>query len=226
VANFKILSRDHVNYVEAYIQNEAIMTESGAMRYMHGNVVMNSKVPGLKNLIQSTLSGTTIFKPTFEGTGKIILVSSFNEFYELMLQDDSYILESNSYWASEISVNIAAYVNNFFTGMMSGTGFVQPHVTGTGKVIISSPGVLEKVELINDRLVVNGPYIIARSANLQFSIQKPTKSIMGTLSSGEDFFVQVLEGTGSVYLAPIPNKNNIMTQMIENAMLVCMKQKK
>jgi uncharacterized protein (AIM24 family) len=64
-------------------------------------------------------------------------------------------------------------------------------------------GPVEVVKLQNDRLVVNGNFAIARTKTLNYRVEKATKSILGSITSGE-FLVNTFEGTGTVLLAPIP----------------------
>ena len=63
------------------------------------------------------------------------------------------------------------------------------------------PGPVEEVNLEGDRLVVDGNFAVARSATLNYTVNKATKSLLGTLTSGEGL-VATYEGTGTVLLAP------------------------
>ncbi len=83
---------------------------------------------------------------------------------------------------------------------------------------------MEVIDLQNDRLVVDGSFAVARSASLDFSIQQSTRSLVGTVTSGE-VLVTVLQGTGRVYLAPIPNHTLMLQQVIQSSIYSMMRPK-
>ncbi|EKD69274.1 MAG: hypothetical protein ACD_47C00185G0001, partial [uncultured bacterium] len=72
---------------------------------------------------------------------------------------------------------------------------------------------VERIKLVNDRLAVDGSFAIARTAGLNFSVQKATKSIMGSMTSGEGL-LNVFEGTGTVLIAPVSNLYFNLASMI------------
>lgn len=206
MAEFKICSKDEVNYVEIILKNESVRTESGAMRYMQGSLEMESQAPSVGGFFKSMMSGETAFKPTYKGTGKLVLEHSFKNFHLLELKPgESYILDQGAYYASDITVEVSAYRNAAFSAFFSGEGWFQTIVKGPGKVIFCSPGPVELVELMNDRLVVDGNFAVARSESLKFEVAKATKSLLGSLTSGEGL-VNTFTGTGRVYLSPVPNR--------------------
>lgn len=218
MAQFNILSTEGVNYVEIHLNNETVRTESGAMRYFQGNITMESKAPSLGGMFKAAFSGENVFRPTYTGTGKLVLEPSLYTFFELVLQGDSYILDRGAYLASENSVTVDAKINKALTGLASGEGLVQTQVSGQGKVIVSAPGPVQVIDLVNDRLVVDGTFAVARSSSLNFRLERSSKSLIGSVTSGEGV-VNVLEGTGRVYLAPVPNKF-VMLQSMISAMAV------
>ncbi len=63
-------------------------------------------------------------------------------------------------------------------------------------VVVACPGPIEVIELENEKLVVDGNFAVARSESLEFSVQKASRSIIGSFTSGEGL-VTVLEGSGS-----------------------------
>jgi uncharacterized protein (AIM24 family) len=86
---------------------------------------------------------------------------------------------------------------------VGGEGLFQTKVKGRGKVVMVAQGPVEEVHLQNDRLVVDGNFAIARTSTLNYRVEKATKSIFGSMTSGE-FLVNTFEGTGTVLLAPVP----------------------
>lgn len=57
------------------LENSSVILEPGALSYMKGNIKISSKTGGVlgfgKKLISSKLTGETVFKPTYSGTGEI-----------------------------------------------------------------------------------------------------------------------------------------------------------
>ena len=75
-----------------------------------------------------------------------------------------------------------------------------------------------KCVLINDTLKVDGNFAILRTGNIEFSVEKSSKSIVSSLTSGEGF-VNVYRGSGEVWLIPTKNiYNKLRTKPMANLM--------
>jgi uncharacterized protein (AIM24 family) len=213
MANFQIFTKDGINWVEITLDNETVRTESGAMRYMRGNIQMESKAPSVGGFLKAMVTQESVFKPTYKGTGRLVLEPSIYSFYELNLSGETLILDQGAYWTSDIGVEVSAQANKAATGLLGGEGFFQTTVRGNGKVIIAIPGAVEVLHLNQERLVVDGSFAVARSASLNYKVEKSTRSLLGTVTSGEGL-VNVFEGTGTVHLCPIPNLYVMLSGMI------------
>jgi uncharacterized protein (AIM24 family) len=66
-------------------------------------------------------------------------------------------------------------------------------------------GPLERVDLNNDTLVVDGSFAVARTSDLEYGLEKATKGLFSSFTSGEGL-VNTFRGTGSVLIAPVPNR--------------------
>jgi len=218
MATFEILTKDLMHYVEIMLTNDSVRTEAGAARYWHGNIEMKNPMPTMSGMLKSAVTGNKIFRPVYTGTGKIMLAPRFHEFIAIEMKNERYVIERGAYWASDMSVEVDTQVNSLSAGMMSGEGFIQTAVHGSGTVIASSPGPVEIIELKNDRLVLDGAYAVARSASLKYTMQKSSRSLFSTASSGQGL-VQVLEGTGRVYLSPVPNHSVALQEVIIDSIL-------
>jgi len=218
MASFEIKTKDLMHYVEIVLNNEAVRVEAGAARYWRGNINMSTTMPSVGGMLKSALTGNKIFRPVYTGTGTLMLMPKFHEFVEINLQNTKVVLERGAYWASEMGVEVDTHINNFSAGFLSGEGLIQTGVSGTGKVIACSPGPIDIIELHNERLVLDGAVAVARSAELSFSVQKSTRSLLGTMASGEGL-VQVLEGTGKVFLCSVPNHSVALQEVIMQGVL-------
>ena len=59
-----------------------------------------------------------------------------------------------------------------------------------------------EIELNNDEVRIDGNMAVAWSKSLDFTVEKSTKSLMGSFVSGEGF-VNVYRGTGRILMAPV-----------------------
>ena len=203
MAKFEIIQREGSRLVKATLQNETVRTESGALYYMLGNITMQTKAPSAGGFLKSLATGENIFRPTYTGTGELYLEPSLSGFHILELNGSDWILDSGAYWASDGSVEVGVERNKILSGLIGGEGLFQTKVKGYGKVVMMAPGPVEVLHLQNNRLVVDGNFAIARTASLNYRVEKATKSLLGSMTSGE-FLVNTFEGTGTVLLAPVP----------------------
>jgi uncharacterized protein (AIM24 family) len=216
MANFEIIEREGLRLVKATLQNETVRTESGALYYMRGNISMQSKAPSAGGFLKSLATGENIFRPTYTGTGELYLEPSLSGYYILDVNGSEWILDSGAYWASDGSLEIGIERNKVFSGLIGGEGLFQTKVKGYGKVVMVAQGPVEVVHLRNDRLVVDGNFAIARTNTLNYRVEKATKSLLGSMTSGE-FLVNTFEGTGTVLLAPVPYWQVMMLRQITAA---------
>ncbi|MBG86169.1 MAG: hypothetical protein CMO80_04630 [Verrucomicrobiales bacterium] len=205
MAEYEIIEQEGVRLVKVTLNNEMIRCESGALYYMRGAIEMESKAPSIGGFFKSLATGESIFRPTYTGTGELYLEPSMGGFHVMELEGDEWILESGAYWASDPDVKVDAYREKTLTSLKSGEGFLdfQTKVSGYGKVVLSAQGPVEAVHINNDKLVVDGNYVLARPSEMKYSAQRATKSLLGSLTSGEGF-VRIYEGTGTVLMAAIP----------------------
>lgn len=205
MANFEIIEQEGVRLIKATLQNETIRTEAGALYYMQGAITMESKAPSLTGFFKSVASGESIFRPTYTGLGTVFLEPSLGGFHIMEVKGESWILESGAYWASDADVTVDAFREKAWTAFRSGEGFVdfQTKIGGQGKLVMAGQGPVQEVKLVNERLVVDGNYVLARPAGMSYSVERATKSLLGSMTSGEGY-VRVYEGTGTLLMAPIP----------------------
>lgn len=206
--------------VKATLNNETIRAESGAMHYMRGNVVIETKAPTAGGILKSMVTHENIFRPTYTGTGEVYFgPPSFGEYTVLNMGGEAWILDKGAYVCSDAGITVDIHRNKAIAGLLSGEGIFQTKVEGAGQLVIFSQGPLEVVDLQNERLTVDGTFAVARQAHLDFSIQRATKSLLGSAASGEGL-VSVIQGTGRVYLAPVPNLHQNLINTLLGAMMM------
>lgn len=203
--DFSIEEKEMLKMVKIEMQNATIRCEAGAMYYMLGNLQIESKMPTAGGLLKSMVTKETAFKPTISGTGTVYLEPSFGMFTILELNNEQWILDKGAYYASEMGIEVGMWTNKAVSGLFSGEGFFQTQVSGTGKVIVVSNGPLEEIVLNNDKLVVDGSFAVARTAGVQFTVNKATKGLFSSWTSGEGI-VNTFTGSGKVLIAPAANR--------------------
>jgi uncharacterized protein (AIM24 family) len=205
MAQFEVREREGQFYVRCVLDDETVRTEGGALYYMRGDLRMESKTPSLGGVLKAFASGEKVFRPTYAGTGELFLEPSFGGFHVLELDGGTWILESGAYFASEAGIAVDVHREQTMTALRSGEGLVdfQTKVSGRGKVVIATPGPVEPVDLDGEKMVVDGRHVIAREAQVAYSAGRATKSLVGTVTSGEGF-VRTYEGRGRLLMAPIP----------------------
>lgn len=198
--------------IRIIINESSVKLEPGTLSYMKGDIDIRSKSGGLigfgKKIISSKLTGETAFKPVYSGSGEIFLEPSFGHFALIELEDDEIIVSDDMFYACEESIEVnAAMQKTVSAALLGNEGLYQTRLEGSGVVALKVPvpeSEIFKCILINDTLRVDGNFAILRTGNIEFSIEKSSKSLIGTAVSGEGI-VSVYRGTGEVWLAPTKN---------------------
>lgn len=192
-------------FVKVSLQNETVRSESGALHYFRGNIEMESKAPSAGGFLSSMVTGETAFKPTYTGSGEVYFgPPNFGEYHILELNDEEWVIDQGAYVCSDMGVEVSAFRNKASAALLGGEGLFQTRVSGTGQVVVQAPGKLQQIQLHGETLAVDGRFGIARSAGIDFSVRRASKSMLGSVTSGEGL-VNVFEGHGTVYIAPVPN---------------------
>lgn len=213
MVTFDVQTKELLRIVKIELNNDAVRTEAGAMYYMVGSITMEAKAPSMGGFLKSMVSAESVVRPIYRGTGQLFLEPSYGDFTILELNGEEWILDRGAYYASEMSVEVGVVTNKALSGMFSGEGFFQTKVSGKGKVIITSQGPLETIELNNSKLVVDGKFAVARTGNLEFKVEKATKGLFGTAISGEGL-VNTFTGTGKVLIAPAGRRDAFFANQI------------
>lgn len=191
------------------LENSSVILEPGALSYMKGNIKISSKTGGVlgfgKKLISSKLTGETVFKPTYSGTGEIFLEPSFGNFALIELEDDEIIVDDGLFFACESSVEVGVTIQrNLSAALLGDETLCQTKISGSGIVALEIPvpeSEIFKCILIDDTLKVDGNFAILRTGNIEFTVEKSSKSIVGSVTSGEGL-VNVYRGSGEVWIVP------------------------
>lgn len=211
--SIEIVVKQEMQFVHIKMDDSALKTEAGAMYYYKGDITMDaSSGPGLGAAV---LSGESMKRPVYSGTGELILEPTYGQYTIFDVGGRDWMINYGRYYASELSVVLGIRRNSLGISLLSGHGLYQTTASGQGKVILESDGPLERIDLVNDKLVVDGNFAVIWSAALDFKIEKATRGLLASVMSGEGL-VHTFSGTGSVYLCPAPAKFKYLTTKISN----------
>ncbi len=202
---FEIIKSDMYQMPKITITNAEVVLESGALHYMIGSITIDSQLPSVGGFLKSALTKEKAVRPRYRGTGTIFLEPTFGHCNILELAGDQWILDKGAFLASDNGVQIDMYTNKSLAGLFGGEGFFQTSVCGYGKVLYFSRGPVEAINLRGETLVVDGSFAVARTASLEFRVERAVKKFFGSFSSGEGL-VNTFTGTGTVMIAPVPNR--------------------
>jgi uncharacterized protein (AIM24 family) len=205
MAKFEVQQLEGMRFVDIHLEHEMVRCEAGALNYLRGDIAVHSQlIPSVGGLVSSLIASESVYRPTYSGTGVITLASSLGGFHVFELNGESWILEKGSYWASEGSVDLQFFRERLLTSFWAGEGFVylQTRVSGHGKLVVSTKGPVEEIELAEgEQLVVEGNCVIGRTQSVKFQMRRPTKNFWGRFTSGESI-VRSYRGPGKVLLNP------------------------
>lgn len=115
------------------------------------------------------------------------------------------VVEDGMFLASMGNVESKAVMrSNVSSAVAGGEGLFSLGLYGDGVVALESPVPQEElitIDLDNDVVKIDGSMAVAWSPSLQFTVERTTKSLIGSAASGEGL-VNVYRGTGRVLMCP------------------------
>lgn len=194
--------------VVLYLQNDCVEIEPGAMSYFHGNLEMVSGVTAgnvVGRMFSSMTTGEAIAMPKYSGTGTLVLEPSFKHFIVLALENEHIIVDKGMFYCAQSTVTVKPILmKNVSSALLGGEGLFQISLQGSGLVVLECAVPLCEIDIIelnNDTLKVDGNFAVLRNGNIDFTVERSAKTLLGSAVSGEGL-VNVYRGTGSVWLAP------------------------
>ena len=195
--------------VRITLQDGEAIVESGALHFHHGRIEMESRIGGVaglgKAMMNKFVTKEAAVMPRYRGVGQVYLEPSFSHFLIYRLHGEELIADKGMFYCGEGTLDVgSALQKNVSSAIFGGEGFFQTRIRGTGICVLESPVPADevvKIDLKNETLQVDGNFALMRTGQIDFSVEKSTRSLLGTLTSGEGL-LQTFRGTGSVWLAP------------------------
>ena len=184
--------------------NEEVRVEGGAMVSMSQGVAVETKAAGgiLKSLARSVLAGESFFQNTFRAPasgGEVTVAPALpGDLFVLELRNESMMVQSGSYVASEAGINLDTKWGGAKTFFAS-EGLIMLRASGTGKLLLSSFGAIHEVNLGEGEIyTVDTGHLVAFTEGIGFKVRR-VGGLKSTIFSGEGLVVD-LTGPGRVLL--------------------------
>lgn len=214
MAEFKICELEGMRWVQIQMRDETVRAEAGALSYLQGDIRITARPPSPLSALKSAISNEALVRPSYTGSGTINLESSIGGYHAFEVTDESWILTKGAYWASEGGVNLGLHRERVWTSLWTGEGFIDygTRVSGYGRVVLNAPGPVEEVTLKDERLMVEGRLVLARTAGLEYRLRRAT-TLVQSFFAGEAR-LRVYAGTGKALVCWTPYWNQYVMEMM------------
>ena len=195
------MSRMNVNKRQLLLNlnGNGYTVQAGAMQWTAGQIQMESGVKVTKE---------TVAKPIYTGYGQVMLEPTYRHILLTNLQEwgGSVVLDDGLFLACDNTVTQKVVArSNLSSAVFGREGLFNLSLNGTGicalESIVPRNEIIEVV-LDNDMMKIDGNMAIAWSSSLDFTVEKSSKSLVGSAVSGEGL-VNVYRGSGKIWLAPV-----------------------
>ena len=194
-------------------KDHSAIIQAGAMQWMGGNVRATSGVKGIGDFLGKAIKGAvtkeTAVKPEYVGEGCLVLEPTYK--YIILADVGKWgsagmTIEDGMFLACDANVksNVVA-IKNLSSAVLGGEGLFNLSLQGNGVAALESnvpEDELIEVILENDELKIDGNLAVCWSSNLEFTVERSTKTLVGSAVSGEGL-VNVYRGTGRVLMCPV-----------------------
>lgn len=192
--------------------NNGIILQAGAMQITTGDVQIATNITGagdfLKKMVGSKVTGETAVKPRYTGTGLVYLEPTYKYIIlqDLAMWNGAMTIEDGMFLACDDSIQMKVVArSNISSAVLGGEGLFNTSLYGHGIAVLESRVPQEELliyDLENDCVKIDGNMAVAWSSSLQFTVERSTKSLIGSAASGEGL-VNVYRGTGRILVAPV-----------------------
>jgi len=194
-------------------KDHSAIIQAGAMQWMGGNVQATSGVKGIGDLLGKAIKGAvtkeTAVKPEYVGEGCLVLEPTYK--YIILADIGKWgpagmTIEDGMFLACDANVKSKVVARkNLSSAVLGNEGLFNLSLHGNGVAALESnvpEDELIEVILENDELKIDGNLAVCWSSNLEFTVERSTKTLVGSAVSGEGL-VNVYRGTGRVLMCPV-----------------------
>ena len=194
-------------------KDHSAVIQAGAMQWMGGNVQATSGVKGIGDFLGKALKGAvtkeTAVKPEYVGEGCLVLEPTYK--YIILVDIGKWgpagmTIEDGMFLACDANVKSKVVARkNLSSAVLGSEGLFNLSLQGNGVAALESnvpEDELIEITLENDELKIDGNLAVCWSSNLEFTVERSTKTLVGSAVSGEGL-VNVYRGTGRVLMCPV-----------------------
>ena len=195
-----------------------VNVQAKAMQLMIGDIDATTDVKGagdlFKKIVSSAVTDETIIKPYYRGEGILVLEPTYRY---IILEDlkewpKGIVIDDGMFLACEDTVEMDLSGRKNASSLLFGhEGIVNSSFFGDGILALESPVPRDEVievGLEDSIIKIDGNMAIAWSPQLKFTVEKSMGTLVGSAVSGEGL-VNVYEGTGKVWIAPVRTNRGI-----------------
>jgi len=217
---------NEMQFVEIELDpQESVISEAGAMMYMHDQVAMETifddgsqasssgtffdKVLGAgKRLISGEGLFITLFTYTGSTKGKVAFAAPYPGKIiplDLTKYDNRIICQKDAFLCAAKGVAVGiAFQKKIGVALFGGEGFIMQQLDGDGLVFIHAGGTIVEKELAaEERLRVDTGCLVALTRTVGYDIEF-VGNVKSAIFGGEGFFFANLRGPGHVWLQSLP----------------------
>ena len=214
--NEYFMSKMHVRRRQVVIdidKDHSAVIQAGSMQWMGGNIQATSGVKGIGDFLGKALKGAvtkeTAVKPEYVGEGCLVLEPTYK--YIILADVGKWgsagmTIEDGMFLACDANVKSKIVARkNLSSAVLGSEGLFNLSLQGNGVAALESnvpEDELIEVILENDELKIDGNLAVCWSSNLEFTVERSTKTLVGSAVSGEGL-VNVYRGTGRVLMCPV-----------------------
>ena len=214
--NEYFMSKMHVRRRQVVIdidKDHSAVIQAGSMQWMGGNIQATSGVKGIGDFLGKALKGAvtkeTAVKPEYVGEGCLVLEPTYK--YIILADIGKWgsagmTIEDGMFLACDANVKSKIVARkNLSSAVLGSEGLFNLSLQGNGVAALESnvpEDELIEVILENDELKIDGNLAVCWSSNLEFTVERSTKTLVGSAVSGEGL-VNVYRGTGRVLMCPV-----------------------
>ncbi|MBO7410163.1 MAG: TIGR00266 family protein [Candidatus Methanomethylophilaceae archaeon] len=201
------ITGDNLQFVNIQIEDgETIQSQSGAMRYMTGNVKMEARMKGgLFKGLKRAVSGESMFLLDYTAQGGAGVVGlgggAPGKIIDLDIGQGTWLVQKSGYLGSETTVNLdIGYQKKLGSIFFGGEGFILQKLSGTGIAFVAACGDFNIVDLKpGEKYKVSTANAVAWQETVSYDIEA-AGGIKTALFGGEGLFVTTLTGPGKIII--------------------------
>jgi uncharacterized protein (TIGR00266 family) len=204
--NIEILHRPSYSLAVFNLRpGEGVQAEAGAMVSMTPSIKLVTEMKGgfLGALKRKVLGGESFFVSNYVaegGPGEVSFAPAVpGDIINLNLSGDGYFVQSGSYLAGDMGLNIDTKfggARSFF----SGEGLFLLNISGQGPLILTSYGaIMEKTLAPGEKYIVDTSHMVAFQSTVGYRVKKAAAGIVSSVVSGEGLVCE-FEGPGKIFI--------------------------